>query len=193
VNTTYSVTVTTSANCTWNDDVTVTVNPVPIVDAEITDASFPGSTDGAIQALITGGSPPYLAQWNTGDTSSSITGLSCGSYSITVEDLFGCEASGIFDVGCPNGIFEAGIKNGVRTFPNPVNEYVSIELNEIRYSAILIIDMTGKIVQENSIEDYFNDKSLKINVADLPPGKYGLMLLNEKRKTEGSGSFSIIR
>ncbi len=46
-----------------------------------------GSTDGEIFAYATGGTPPYRYQWSTGDSLSYITGLSSGSYILTLRDF----------------------------------------------------------------------------------------------------------
>lgn len=42
--------------------------------------------------FVTGqtGTPPYTYAWNTGQMTSSITGLSQGNYSVTVTDFYGC-------------------------------------------------------------------------------------------------------
>ena len=48
------------------------------------------SSDGELTVLTGGGSPPLNYLWNTGDTSSQISGLSAGSYRLTVTDAGGC-------------------------------------------------------------------------------------------------------
>ncbi len=53
-----------------------------------------GSQDGQLEALITGGTPPYAFQWSTGAQSAQIEGLSAGSYALTVADANGCIISG---------------------------------------------------------------------------------------------------
>ncbi|WP_282086008.1 T9SS type A sorting domain-containing protein [Aquimarina algiphila] len=48
--------------------------------------------DGRIEVDITGGNPPYTYKWNTGTESTSINGLSSGTYRIEVIDRKGCKA-----------------------------------------------------------------------------------------------------
>jgi len=53
-----------------------------------------GAADGSVSATVTGGVGPYSYAWSTGATSSTVTGLGPGSYSVTVTDAAGCAASG---------------------------------------------------------------------------------------------------
>jgi large repetitive protein len=58
--------------------------------------------------FVTGqtGTGPYTYLWNTSATTSSITGLTQGSYSVTVTDSFGCSKSltGLVNVVVPIGV-----------------------------------------------------------------------------------------
>jgi hypothetical protein len=51
--------------------------------------------------FVTGitGSPPFLYQWSNGQTTSSITGLTTGVYSVQVTDFFGCQLTQNANVG----------------------------------------------------------------------------------------------
>jgi len=48
---------------------------------------------GALSVGISGGTPPYTIQWSTGATTSVITDLPAGTYSVTVSDDLGDQAS----------------------------------------------------------------------------------------------------
>src|SRR5690606_1196226 len=51
-----------------------------------------GGSDGSATASATGGTPPYTYLWNdpSGQSSATATGLSIGSYTVTVTDANGC-------------------------------------------------------------------------------------------------------
>jgi uncharacterized repeat protein (TIGR01451 family) len=75
------------------------INPLAVT-ADVTDAPCPD--EGAIDITVTGGTPPYSYFW-TGpngftSTDEDLTGLSSGSYTVTVTDENGCITSGTWTV-----------------------------------------------------------------------------------------------
>ena len=52
-----------------------------------------GGTDGLISLSAAGGTAPYTYLWNNGQTSPNLTGLSSGSYRLTLSDANGCTLS----------------------------------------------------------------------------------------------------
>ena len=64
------------------------------VSATSTDESGPTTGDGTATANPSGGTPPYSYSWSPGgQTSQTITGLSAGTYTVTVTDANGCTAT----------------------------------------------------------------------------------------------------
>lgn len=105
----YMVTVTDGNGCT--DDTTVAViQPAPIVVQLTAWDDTCGWGNGAIQAVMLGGTGPYEYAWSTIADSASIfsedvtpsgwnTNLSAGDYSVVVTDAGGCQTSGEASVG----------------------------------------------------------------------------------------------
>lgn len=84
----YSVTVTNVYGCTGSDQVSVSFNPLPIVNLG-PDLSIP---EGSSVVLSSGGSfASYL--WSTGSTSSTIEVSVAANYSLEVMDVNGCSNS----------------------------------------------------------------------------------------------------
>lgn len=55
-----------------------------------------GLSQGSIIAIAQGGTPPYQYRWSNGASSSTITNLPRGTYSLTVSDQNGCSTSSSF-------------------------------------------------------------------------------------------------
>ena len=71
------------------------------VDLERVNTTCPESNDGIIYASPIGGTAPYTYSWLSGETTSSITGLTSGEYCVTLTDANGCTASGCNTVLSP--------------------------------------------------------------------------------------------
>ena len=91
----YDVTVTDENNCTAViEDILVSEPSEILLSTNTTPASCNGGTDGTIDLIVTGGTPPYTYVWDPGFwTQSSIQDLSAGTYIVTVTDNNGCTAT----------------------------------------------------------------------------------------------------
>lgn len=95
--TTYSVSAVQGA-CTMVATGTVTVAPSPVVTATATPTCSKLCT-GTATATTTGGIAPYTYSWAPGgQTSSSLTGLCGGNYTVTVTDAHGCTGKVVVNV-----------------------------------------------------------------------------------------------
>ncbi|MBK8877093.1 MAG: HYR domain-containing protein [Haliscomenobacter sp.] len=91
---TYVVEVTDANNCTAQTTVTITEPPLLIVNiAATTSASCYGGNTGTATAIATGGNPSYTYAWPGGSTGQVLNNLSAGSYTVTVTDETGCQAT----------------------------------------------------------------------------------------------------
>lgn len=91
---TYTVTITDADGCTAQTTVNVTVNTAPTVTASITNATAAGD-DGAINITASGGTS-YTYLWNDGITDEDRTGLTSGTYTVTVTSNTGCTVTKSF-------------------------------------------------------------------------------------------------
>jgi len=90
---TYTVTITDASSCTDIASVTLTAPSSPNVSATSTPPSGCGTSDGTATANVTGGSTPYTYNWSNGGTTSSISGLSAGTYTVTITDAGNCTST----------------------------------------------------------------------------------------------------
>lgn len=94
----FEYTVTDANNCSYNGSIYVT-EPAPLsIEAIVTDVSCRGFGDGVIDLIITGSTPPYYVQWNTGSQDFTLSGIDAGSYSVSVTDKNQCEGDNSFVV-----------------------------------------------------------------------------------------------
>lgn len=101
----YTVTVTDANNCAMTQTVTINAAPAAITSsASVTNVSCNGSTNGAINLSVSNaiGTPTYA--WSNATTNKNPSGLSAGSYSVTITDANGCTHSNTFTVTQPAGI-----------------------------------------------------------------------------------------
>ena len=94
---TYFVTV--ADNCgSLTDTITLTQSDAIQFSVDITNATTNLEPDGAIDLSVMGGTSPYDFVWSNGEPSEDISGLSNGTYRVTVTDMNNCFAIDTIDV-----------------------------------------------------------------------------------------------
>lgn len=91
----YSVTVSDNAGCSGT--LTVTISQPSALQLQVNGVNGScNGTAGSATAVVSGGTPPYQYVWNTNpaQTTSTISGLSSGNYTVQITDDNGCMTSG---------------------------------------------------------------------------------------------------
>lgn len=89
----YTLTLTDANGCALTDTVEVDGIPFISLSLESRDVSCNGGADGVVSVNAQGGSGNYSYNWSAGVSSGlQASGLSAGSYSVTVADELGCES-----------------------------------------------------------------------------------------------------
>jgi hypothetical protein len=87
----YSVTVTDMNGCVLTESFNITEPPLLTAVASGSSLVCPGATTGVAMAMASGGTLPYSYLWSTGEVTQNISGLSAGTYTVTVTDANMCE------------------------------------------------------------------------------------------------------
>ena len=110
---TYNVTVTDANGCTATGSYTLTQPTSIAITESLTNLSCnaaSGSADGAISLAVTGGTAAYSYNWATTDgsglsaTAQNQTGLSAGTYNVTVTDANSCTSSASYTLTQPTPV-----------------------------------------------------------------------------------------
>jgi len=88
----YTVLVTDANGCTSVKSITISQPAALLVTETHEDVKCFGTANGKITLNVTGGSAPYVYAWSNGSAEANLSGLSAGSYKVTVTDANGCSA-----------------------------------------------------------------------------------------------------
>jgi uncharacterized delta-60 repeat protein len=82
---------------------TVVVNGSIVISGSQTNVTTIGGTDGSASVTVSGGTGPYTYSWNTSpvQTTATATGLTAGTYQVTVTDAANCTQTYTFTITQP--------------------------------------------------------------------------------------------
>lgn len=88
----YTVLISDANGCTVEDTAIVATTTGPSLNIS---ANQPvcSQSNGSITISVTGGTPAYTYQWSNGTTGATVSSLSAGTYTVTVNDASGCSAT----------------------------------------------------------------------------------------------------
>jgi hypothetical protein len=148
----------------------------------VTDESG-GMSNGAIDMTITGGVAPYVYSWSgpSGFSAATedISGLTTGTYTITVTDKYCGLATTTVFVDATTGIAEAAANN-LEIFPNPGNSLVTItSAQQMNKATIRLINVAGVVVLEKT---NISGNTFALDISSFANGLYFLELNNEGQR-----------
>lgn len=174
----YSVTVTDSAGCSVSDTVTVTYDLCSnvTVTGDTTWASCGTCADGSASVTVSGNNGPVTYLWSNGNTTSTITNVLPGVYTVIVTDSLGCMFYDTLTVGFVDGIGENQFPGTAFIFPNPNNGAftLNLQMNTTADLKIEVINVLGeKIVDQRNV--VFGNSNIHFDL-NVPAGKYMVRL-----------------
>ncbi|MFN3874956.1 MAG: beta strand repeat-containing protein, partial [Flavobacteriales bacterium] len=119
----YQATVTDANGCTATA-LAQLIAPEPIgLSASISamngsNVSCTGATDGSIDLAVSGGTAPYVFAWSNGTSTEDLSGISAGSYTVTVTDANACSFTSTYTLAAPQPL---DIAITASTYPGGMN------------------------------------------------------------------------
>jgi hypothetical protein len=146
---------------------------------------------GSIDVSVSGGSEPYAFAW-TGlegafaSDQEDVDGLNPGTYEVEVTDANGCSIQ-LTDIVVETivGITEFADEWGIRVYPNPAVDWVTVELPVVNAAlTVELYDAMGRLIWQQTAAS--NGRSQMIPVGNCAAGHYvirvsdGTLVRNEK-------------
>ncbi|MEP7265573.1 MAG: T9SS type A sorting domain-containing protein [Bacteroidota bacterium] len=131
------------------------------------DESSPGAADGEIETTIVHGGGPFTYQWSNGQTGSTASNLTAGTYTVTVTDASLCTATSscvVNTISPRKG--QSFIAKQITAKPNPFAGMLNMDVTTDEPLTISVKDIAGKIIHiyNNISSSFVMDDQLKSGV-----------------------------
>lgn len=140
-----SYSITDANGCLATSIITIT-QPLPItLTGSSTDEMM--GMDGTASVVAAGGTAPYTYSWlPSGGNGATATGLSAGTYTVTVTDANGCSANQQVTVNSQVGVDPLADEMGLTLYPNPVSTELTITNFTMLSGVVQITTIEGKLM-----------------------------------------------
>ncbi len=106
----YTVTVTDDNEVSATQNYTITHPPVMSVSSSQTNVAVNGGATGSAMVSVSGGTPGYTYSWApSGGTAATASGLTAGTYTVTVTDANSCQSTRSFTITQPAAVVAATV------------------------------------------------------------------------------------
>jgi len=202
----YVVVVTDANACTAQQSVTVAPY-ICLLTAQtiVSNASCPGTSDGALSLVLSNGTPPYTFLWSNGNTGNQAVNLLPGVYTVSVIDNHNCVVSDTLILGtndllapvlsCPNNMYRCANDNMVDYELPTATDNCTILINSLQLESGLMPGAafpTGTSVQVFSVSDEAgNQSTCSFEIQVYPPVQFENPLVSNDLGNQGQGSIGL--
>lgn len=146
----YSLTITDYNGCIITPSYLINEPDAISLSALIMDVTSYGGNDGSIDLSLAGGTSPYTYLWSTGATTEDLTGLTAGTFSVSVTDDNSCQIDTTFQISeaLLNDIQNIALQSGWGIFSSyidPVNPSLDSVFQSILGITIIVKDGNGSV------------------------------------------------
>jgi len=159
-------------------DSTVTTNLIIYSNIE----PIISQVDNDITAETVGGTSPYSYEWNTADTSQTITPLTNGEYWAIITDMNSCNSDTAFFAvdWAITSVTEINVSS-ITVFPNPSKDLFNIVFSSATKQDInlSVHNALGEVIFSESLKDFNGDYRTCVDLSEYPNAIY-IFQLNTK-------------
>ncbi len=148
---------------------------LPCANSTLNVSSVVNNGNGTATVTATGGDQPYSYAWSNGQTTKTATGLTAGTYTVTVTDANGCTVQGSIIITVSSSHEIAALKS-LDISPNPSSGKftVQLELSSIEAVHIDIFDAKGYLFK--TVSSTTAGQGFSFDLGDNPVGLYLLRI-----------------
>lgn len=169
---TYIVTITDGNGCPGSETYTIS-EPAALVISVSAIADTSGAGVGSATATVTGGTAPYTYEWNGTVGTDMLTGLTMGTYLLSVTDANGCSDTLSVSVDDATSTNTLDYLNNLSIHPNPTqgNLMINIELAKAANVGITVHTITGLLIADLGNEST-TQQTQTIDLSSYAEGMY---------------------
>ncbi len=155
----YGVQVIDSNGCSATDTIQIS-QPLPMqIVSSVVNPTCSNQNNGLIDVIVAGGTPAYSYSWSNGNSTQDLNYIGAGSYTLTVNDAFGCTQTASFTLTAPPPLSITFNANTISCFGAPTGQINSI--------------VTGGVTPYSY---YWNNGSTMPNLTNVAAGNYTLLI-----------------
>ncbi|MCB9198099.1 MAG: gliding motility-associated C-terminal domain-containing protein [Flavobacteriales bacterium] len=187
---TYQAIVTDDHGCQDSVTITIGTSTPMVVNVDVTHETCPGENDGVISTTVTGGASPYTYAWSNGESTSIVTNLTAGQYTVSVSDANDCVVSLIIPIETENGNC-IEIPTAISPNSDGANDvWIISGLEDYPEAKVEIFNRWGSLLFSSN--DYQNDWDGTFNGENVSAGVYYYVITIDEDTTY-TGSITVIR
>jgi hypothetical protein len=167
------------------DAINIDVNPTPEVNFG-TDTIWVTVND--LPVTLDPNATGTIYEWSDGTSNATATAPQAGTYSVTVTNQYGCSDEGSVVVSHKIGINDVDLSKQISLYPNPVQNKLYIDLDDLRVEEIRIYNSIGSFVSQlKNIEG-----TTEVETQNLSEGVYFVKILTKENELVIK-SFSVVK
>jgi hypothetical protein len=175
----YTVTLQDANACAASQTLSITEPASVLTNSLAVTPPVCGNSDGTVVSVPGGGTSPYTYSWNTGSSSSSVTGLTGApteTFIVTVTDMNGCVSKDTAYVSCVTAVADNLTPGQIKIFPNPADRWLQVERDGTEDLYLEMYSMVGEKLY--SATD--GSAQVRIDLSNIEPGIYFLHIISGK-------------